>query len=236
MSLTIVDAIILIVILLGGVVGFKNGAIKELVKFVGIIVVLLVSFAFKDELMVLLYENLPFFDFFGVIKGLSSINILLYQIVAFLIIFAALTFILRVLLVITGLIEWLLKLTVFLGAISKIVGIFVGLLEYYVYVFIALYILSTPALNISYIEESKIGNAILNNTPILTKLVDNTITTYTDVWKTVRKEKTNEEKNKEILEKLQNNKLINIESAKKLIESNKISIKDITFLKKYETE
>ena len=236
MSLTIVDAIILIVILLGGVVGFKNGAIKELVKFVGIIVVLLVSFAFKDELMVLLYENLPFFDFFGVIKGLSSINILLYQIVAFLIIFAALTFILRVLLVITGLIEWLLKLTVFLGAISKIVGIFVGLLEYYVYVFIALYILSTPALNISYIEESKIGNAILNNTPILTKLVDNTITTYTDVWKTVRKEKTNEEKNKEILETLLNNKLINIESAKKLIESNKISIKDITFLKKYETE
>lgn len=236
MNLTIVDAIILIVILLGGVVGFKNGAIKELVKFIGIIVVLLISFAFKDELMVILYENLPFFDFFGIIKGLSSINILLYQIIAFLIIFAALTFILRVLLVITGLIEWLLKLTVFLGAISKIVGIFVGLLEYYVYVFIALYILSTPALNISYIEESKVGNAILNNTPVLTKLVDNTITTYTDVWKTVRKKKTNEEKNKEILETLLNNKLINIESAKKLIESNKITIKDNTFLKKYENE
>ena len=118
MSLSIVDVIIVILIILGAVIGFKNGAIKEGVKFVGIIVIAIVAFAFKDDLMVLLYENLPFYNFFGIIRGLSAVNILLYQMVAFLIIFAALTFVLRVLLVITGLIEWLLKLTVFLRGIS----------------------------------------------------------------------------------------------------------------------
>lgn len=232
MNISIVDAIIVLIVLLGAIVGFKNGAIQEGVKFIGIIVVLLIAFKFKDDLMILMYENLPFFDFFGAIKGLSAINILLYQIIAFLIIFAALTFALRVLLVITGLIEWLLKLTVFLRVISKILGIFVGALEYYVYIFIALFILSTPALNIKYIEESKFGSMILENTPILTDLTDNTITVYSDVWNIIktRDEKTNEELNKEILNTLIRNKLIKKESAKKLIDSNKITINDKNFI------
>lgn len=235
MSLSIVDAIIIILIILGAVVGFKNGAIKEGVKFIGIIVIAILAFAFKDDLMVILYEYLPFYNFFGVIRGLSAINILLYQMLAFLIIFAALTFVLRVLLVITGLIEWLLKLTIFLRGISKIVGIFVGALEYYVYIFIALYILSTPAFNLQYIEESKIGNYILNNTPILTQMTDNTINIYTEVWNIIKKkdDKTNEEINTEILKILLDNKLIKVESAERLIDSNKISIENKDFLLEY---
>ncbi len=236
MSLTIVDVLIILIIILGAVIGFKNGAIKEGVKFIGIIVVVILAFAFKDDLMVFMYEHLPFYNFFGLIRGLSAINILLYQVLAFLIIFAALTFVLRVLLVITGLIEWLLKLTVFLGGISKVVGIFVGALEYYVYVFVALFILTTPALNLKYVEESKIGNSILQNTPILTNMTDNTINVYTEVWDTIknREDKTNEEINKEILITLLDNKLIKVESAKRLIESNKISIEDTEFLEEYE--
>ena len=56
-----------------------------------------------------MYENLPFFSFGGFIKGIDAINILLYEIIAFLIIFAALYFILRAVLVVTGLIEKILK-------------------------------------------------------------------------------------------------------------------------------
>ncbi len=235
MNITIVDALIILAILAGAVIGFKNGAIKEGVKFIGVIVVLIISFALKDTLMVILYENLPFFDFFGIVRGLSAINILFYQIISFLIIFAALTFILRVLLVITGLIEWLLKLTVFLRGISKFLGIFVGALEYYVYVFIILFILSTPAFNLTYVEESKFTNPILQNTPVLTKLSDNTITVYSEVWDAVKnkKKKSNEEVNKKILIIMLDNKLIKYESAKRLIDKNKISITDNSFLEEY---
>ena len=235
MILSIVDAIIVLIVIAGGLIGFKNGAIQEGVKFVGIIVVLILSFILKDNLMVLMYENLPFFDFFGFIRGISAINILFYQLLAFLVIFAALSFFLRVLLVITGLIEWLLKLTVFLRGISKIVGIFVGAIEYYVYAFIALYILSMPILNLSYVADSKFANVVLNNTPILSNLSDNTIKVYSDVWETIKNkdDKSTKEINTLVLATLLDNKLITVDSAKKLINSNKIIINDESILDNY---
>ena len=119
MVISLVDAIIILLILMGGIVGYKNGFIKEGMQFVGMLFIVIVSFLLKDSLMVLLYENLPFFNFFGFIKGISAINILFYQLIAFLIIFLALTFILKVLIVITGFIEWMLKLTIFLKIPSR---------------------------------------------------------------------------------------------------------------------
>ena len=79
MSIGLVDLIIIIVIALGAIVGFKNGIIKEGTKFIGFFAIVLISFLLKDTLTVALYENLPFFNFFGLIKGLDAINILFYQ-------------------------------------------------------------------------------------------------------------------------------------------------------------
>lgn len=236
MIISIVDAFIILFILLGGVVGYKNGAIKEGMQFIGILVVVIVSFLLKDRLMVVLYENLPFFDFFGFIKGISAINILFYQLVSFLIIFAALTFLLKVLIVITGFIEWMLKLTVFLKIPSKILGIFVGVLEFYVYTFLILYILNMPIFNLSYVAESKYGETILRNTPILSSMVDDTVKAYSDVWNILKEkdDKTNTEINTLVLATLLDNKLITIDSAKELVESNKIIITDKSILDNYE--
>ena len=78
MNISIVDALIVIFIILGGIIGYKNGFIREGIHFVGVILIVIISFMLKDSLMVLLYENLPFFNFFGIIKGISAINILFY--------------------------------------------------------------------------------------------------------------------------------------------------------------
>ena len=86
---------------------------------------------------------------------------------------------------ITGFIEWMLRITIFLKIPSKILGIVVGVLEFYVYVFIILYVLNMPVFNLSYVAESKYGDAILNNTPILSGMVDDTVKAYTDVWKII---------------------------------------------------
>ena len=104
MVLGITDVLIILFIALGGAVGYRNGFIREGIHFIGIVLITIIAFLFKDSLMILLYENLPFFNFFGVIKGVTAINILFYQILSFIIIFAALFFLLRVLIVITGLI------------------------------------------------------------------------------------------------------------------------------------
>lgn len=238
MSISLVDAFIVLFIILGGIVGFKNGAIKEGTKFLGLFLVIIISFLLKDQLMILLYENLPFFNFFGVIKGLSAVNILFYQLISFLIIFSALMFLLKVLLVITGLIEWLLKLTIFLSFPSKVLGILVGAVEFYVYLFIALYVLNMPIFNLELINESKFGNIILEDTPILSDLVDNTVEVYSDVWSIIknRGELTNKQVNTLILATLLDNDLITIDSARKLVESNYIIIEDTSILDNYSDE
>lgn len=235
MSVSIVDAFIVIFVILGAIIGFKQGAIKTGTRFIGIFVVIILSFMLKDKLMVLMYENLPFFNFFGLIKGLDAINILLYQLISFIVIFIALTFILKVLLVITGLVEYLLKMTIFLSIPSKILGIFIGALEYYIYVFIILYIINIPIFNLSFINESQLGNKVLENTPILSNIIDDTVNVYTDIWNIIknREDKSNSEINTLVLATLIDNKLISIESAKQLVESNKIYIEDPTILNNY---
>lgn len=238
MIVSLVDVIIVLMILMGAIVGFKNGAIKEGTKFIGLFAVIVISFILKDKLMVLLYENLPFFNFFGLIKGLDAVNILFYQLVSFLVIFAALMFVLKVLLVITGLIEWLLKMTIFLSIPSKILGLFVGALEYYVYLFIALYILNMPIFGLSLVSESKLGSFMLENTPILSDLVDDTVKVYSDVWNVIRNrgDLNNREVNTFVLATLLDNKLITIDSARELVESNYIVIEDNSILDRYKEE
>ena len=235
MVLSVVDALIIIFLILGGIIGFKNGAIKEGTKFIGLFLIIVISFLLKDKLMVLLYENLPFYNFFGIIKGLDAVNILLYQLVSFLIIFIALYFVLSILIVITGFIEWLLKLTIFLSIPSKFLGIIVGAVEYYIYIFIVLYVLSIPIFNLNLVAESKVSKFILNKTPILSNMVDNTVSVYTDVWKIIKNkdDKSNTEVNELVFESLLENKLITVESAEHLILTNKISIKNEDILEKY---
>ncbi len=235
MNISLVDLIIIIVIALGGLVGFKNGAIKEGTKFLGLFIVIIISFLLKDKLMIALYENLPFFNFFGFIKGIDAINILFYQLVSFLIIFIALMFLLKVLVVLTGLVEVLVKMTVFLSLPSKILGLVVGVIEFYVYIFIILYILNIPIFNLSYVNDSMLGNKILKETPILSQLVDDTVSVYSDVWEIVKNKdnKDNKEINNLVLATLLDHKLITVDSAKKLVESNKIVISDETLLDNY---
>ena len=235
MIVSLVDVIVILMVMMGAIVGFKHGAIKEGTKFIGLFVVIVLSFILKDKLMVLMYENLPFFDFFGLIRGIDAINILFYQLVSFLIIFAAFMFVLKVLLVITGLIEWLLKMTIILSIPSKILGLFVGALEYYVYVFIVLYILNMPVFGLTFVSDSKIGMAMLEKTPVLSELVDDTVKVYSDVWNVIRNrgDLSNSQVNTYVLATLLDNKLITIESARKLVESNYITIDDNSILDKY---
>ena len=240
MSIGFVDFIIAILIIIGGIIGFKNGVIKEGTKFIGLLIVIIVSFMLKDKLMVFLYENLPFINFriLSVITGLNAINILVYQVLSFLIIFIALMFLLKVIVVITGLVELLVKMTVFLSLPTKILGAIVGAIEFYVYVFIVLYVVNLPVFNLPYVNDSMLGTKMLENTPILSDLVDDTVSVYSDIWNIIKDKKgrEDEEINTLVLVSLLDHKLITVESARKLVNANKINITDNTILDRYEDE
>ncbi len=231
----IVDIIIILMIILGAVVGFKQGFIKKTTSFLGTFLVVVLSFMLKNPLSVVMYENLPFFKFGGIIRGIDIINILIYELLAFIIVAAALTFILRILLVLTGLVEKLLKMTIFLSIPSKILGIFIGALEYYVYIFLALVFLNLPAFNIEIVRESNLANKILDNTPILSNLVGPTVDTYTEVYETLHdvNNMSNVEINEKLLVIFLDKGVITVDSAQKLIDMNKIYIEDTSILDRY---
>lgn len=226
--MNVVDVIIIALLILGGVAGFKAGVIKKLTDFIGMFVVIILAFYLKNYISVIMYENLPFFNFFGLINGIDTLNILLYEVIAFLVIFIALLFVLKVVLILTGLVEKILKATVILSIPSKLLGIVVGVIEMYVYLFLILVIVSLPIFDSSFLKDSKMNNFILNNTPVLSGVSEEIIDIYGDVYNIIdnRKNKTNEQLNEEILKVLIDKKVVTKESAKKLVDKNKIHIND----------
>ena len=226
--MNVVDVIIIALLILGGVAGFKAGVIKKLTDFIGMFVVIILAFYLKNYISVIMYENLPFFNFFGLINGIDVLNILLYEVIAFLVIFIALLFVLKVVLMLTGLVEKILKATVILSIPSKLLGIVVGVIEMYVYLFLILVIVSLPIFDSSFLKDSKMNNFILNNTPVLSGVSEEIIDIYGDVYNIIdnRKNKTNEQLNEEILKVLIDKKVVTKESAKNLVDKNKIHIND----------
>lgn len=230
--MNVCDIIILIALAFGAVGGFKAGVIKKTADFVGMFIIVILAFYLKNYLSVIMYENLPFFNFWGFIKGLDAINILFYETLAFIIVFMALLFVLRVVLTVTGLIEKLLKATIILSIPSKLLGIVVGVIEMYVYVFLILIVLTLPIFDLPYVRESKTANFIINNTPILSGISEDMINIYDEVYDVVinKNNKTDEQLNSDITKILIDNNVITKESARKLVDKNKLHINDKTIL------
>lgn len=237
--MNIIDAIIILMLLLGAVSGFKKGVIKTLTSFVGLVIVIMLSFLLKNPISVFLYENLPFFTFGGAIKGIEMLNILVYELISFLIVFALLSLVLRVFISISGILEKILKATIILGIPSKILGAIVGFLEAYIYIFIVLFILSQPFFKITLFQDSKGTNFILNNTPVISNIASNSLQTYEKLYDLINKHNGENtlEVNAEILDLFLENKVITVNSAEKLIEKDKLHVSNgQEILNKYRKE
>ena len=165
--MNILDAIIIIILVIGILAGVRRGFVKQAVLLIGLFLVLTASFYLKNPVATFFYKHLPFFKFGGIFKGVSVINILVYEVVAFLIVFSVLYLVLRILLKVSGLIESLLKATIVLGFFSKIAGGIVGFIESYIIVFILLFIANQPFVRVTGIEESYLAELILDKTPIM---------------------------------------------------------------------
>jgi membrane protein required for colicin V production len=181
-GMNIFDIAIIIFLIVGALTGFVRGFIKETVIFVGTIVVVISAFMLKDIIAVYLYEHLPFVQFGGFFKGITSLNIIFYEIIGFIIALVGLSIILKILIWITGIVEKLLKMTIVLGIVSKLLGSVVGVLHAYVGVFILLFILSFPVFNIKELNESKYKDQILNNTPVLSDTTKGVVKSFTDIF------------------------------------------------------
>lgn len=233
MSVTIIDYLILIFILSYGLLGYKRGVFKQTIIFVGTILVFVISYKFKNVIGDFLVLNLPFFDFKNILNGAVSLNIILYQAIGFLLVSVVLTIIFKILVAITGVFEKILRFTIILGIPSKILGLIVGLIEGYIISFIILFVLYQPMFNINKLNESKYASTILNKSPILSNIAEDSLETVEEIYELYDIKDANT-LNLEIIDIVLEKDVTSVEIVEKLLEKDKLRINNIdTVLNKY---
>ena len=235
--MNIVDLVIIVLIALGGVLGFLRGFFKELVCAGGFIVSAVLAFLFRGPVSSFLYANLPFFKFGNILKGAPILNILLYEIIAFLVMFALFMVIVKIVKMATNVVELALNVTVILGVPSKLLGALVGLIEFYIITFVALFILSTPIGSSDLLKDSKFKDNILKHTPILSPLTDKTVAIFNefDTVKNRYNDLNNDEFNNEAADLMLKYNIVSIKTVDKLVKQDKIKVAD-EILSKYRKE
>lgn len=180
--MNILDIIIVLILIMCAIVGFKRGAIKEIVSLVGIILVFVISFSLKGVLGNLLCKFLPFFNFAGSIEGLTVLNILLYQLIAFLIIYSLLYSVYMIVVKLSGVVQKLVHMTVVLWLPSKVIGAIVAALTGYIVTFAILLVLLIPLKDSSLFAESSIANYIIYESPVLSSSAEGISSSINEVY------------------------------------------------------
>ncbi len=219
MMVSIVDAIIILFLLTGAVLGFKKGLIKSVVSLVGTILVVVLSLSLKNPLSVFLYTYFPFFN-----VGVEALNILIYEGIAFIIVFALLTVILKIVIKISGLIETVLKFTIILAIPSKIFGAIFGFIEYYIFAFIILFLVTQFSLGSNITSHSKLAEGIMSKTPFISSIASDTYQSLTEIVALNSNYNDDEqaEFNQDTLDILLKYKVISVDNLEKLIAKGKI--------------
>ncbi len=180
--MNIFDICIALFLIVFFVAGFKTGVIREVVSLIGIIIVFVVSFALKGVIGNLLCTFIPFIKFSGALEGISTMNILIFQIIAFLILFGILLGLYGLVVKLSKFIQKLVNMTIVLLIPSKILGGLVSLLRGYIIVMIILIILVVPFKTSPFFENSTLSSKILYQTPVLSPYVENFIAPVGEVY------------------------------------------------------
>ena len=239
--MNIIDIIIILFLILGAYIGFKQGFTKSLVSFLGILFVTIIAYFLKNPVSEFLMSFCPFFNFAGIIKGVTVLNIAIYEIIAFILVFSILIIALKALLLATGILETILKFTIVLGIPSKILGSIIGIIKHYVIIFFVLYFLSMPNfVDVGFIKDSNYRDPILRNTPLLSNIAESTLKVL-DEFKGLSDKYTDTENsnefNLETLDLFLKYKVVTVDTVKKLENNGKIDIKGMDrVISKYEEE
>ncbi len=199
--MNLVDAILIVLLIIGIIDGFRLGAVRSIVGFFGTILVFFLSWVLKSPLAEVLIKTLP------QLGGNSAISVLIYHIISFIVLLIIFSLIYRVILKLTNVVEKVMDATIILGFISKIIGGVFGFIKMYIFLFIVLFILSI--FNFSFLSNSKVNRFILDKTPLLAPVVEDTWHAIKDVYEAGNVE--------EAIVKLFENNIITEENMNKLL-------------------
>ena len=232
--MNILDIVIALVLIMSAIIGFKRGAIKEVVSLVGIIIVFILAFSLKGVLGNILCKWLPFFNFAGNLEGVTVLNILLYQLIAFLIIYSLLFSVYMIVVKISGIVQKIVHMTVILWLPSKSIGAVVAFITGYVMVFVVLLALLIPLKDTDTFKNSKFANYIVYDTPILASSSANISTSINEIYELgedlSKGDISKNEANVKTMDILLKYKVVSAETARELVVLDKLD--DISGLDK----
>ena len=196
------------------------------------------AFIFKTPVSVILYNHLPFFNFNGLLKGLTIVNIVIYELLAFVILAAAFMAILSAILSVTSIIDKLVKLTAVFEIPLKVLGILVGFVEGIVICFVVLFVGIQFDITRKPIMKNEYAVKILESTPVLSdqsKPIYDSLNEIYYVAKNYKKSDDKDKANLKCLDILLKYKVLDPEVANNLIVHGKINIEGASdVVKKYE--
>lgn len=224
--LNVFDIGIILLLVMFIIVGFKNGAIRELFALVGIIVVFVLSYALKGILGNILCIVLPFFKITGVVEGLSVMNILLYQAIAFMIVFAILLTLYEILLKVSKFIQKIVNLTIILILPSKILGGILAFVKGWIVLFAVFLCLMIPLKNAEIFTSSTMVNKIIYNTPVLSSHSSNFINSVEEIYNLEKqvssKEISKNDANLKTLDLMLKHKIVDKKTVEQLVKLHKL--------------
>lgn len=238
--MNIFDIGILLLLIMFAIIGWKQGVIREGVSLVGIVIVFFIAFSFKATLGKILCLICPFFKFSGPLEGMVTINIFVYQLIAFLIIFSLLMSLYAIFLKISKLLQKVVNLTLILWLPSKIAGAVIGLIKGYIVLFAVLLVLMIPLSQQELYTNSSMVSTVLYHTPILSAKTDKFTTSFNEVYElsksVAEKETTTNDANLKALDIMLKYDIVNKNTIEQLIKLHKLdSIQNIdTVLDQYE--
>mgnify|MGYP004525498991 FL=1 len=224
--LNVFDIGIILLLVMFIIVGFKNGAIRELFALVGIVVVFVLSYSLKGILGNILCIVLPFFKITGVVEGLSVMNILLYQAIAFMIVFAILLTLYEILLKVSKFIQKIVNLTIILILPSKILGSIIAFVKGWIVLFAVFLCLMIPLKNTELFTSSTMVNKIIYNTPVLSSHSSNFINSVEEIYNLEKqlsnKEISKNEANLKTLDLMLKHKIVDKSTVEQLVKLHKL--------------
>ena len=229
--MNIFDIVIILILLMFFITGWKRGVIKEAVSLIGIVLVFVIAFSLKGVLGNLLCRTLPFIPFKGSIEGITALNILFYQVIAFIILFCLLLVFYEILLKISKWLQKIVNMTIILLLPSKLLGGLLSFIKGYIIIFAILILLMVPFSNNSLIKESTLMNFILYKTPVLSQSTSSITSSVDEIYKlgkdVVKKKISKKEANEKTIKILLKYKIVDKRLIEDLIRQNKIEIKKI---------
>ena len=228
--MNLIDIIIVILLGWGAYRGWKYGCFSSIVSLLGSLIIFVAAFYLKNPLSELLYENMPFQSFSGLFQGITSVNILVYEAISYILCLIILATVFGIIIKVTGIVDKLLKLTFVFALPSKILGLVFGALQLYIFIFAGTFILAQLPFSEKYFRGSKFGTTILTKTPLLSNVTNDLYYSTIEIYEICLEDDGRTDKTEgdyKALEALLSHDIITSDSLQKLVDQGKITIPDV---------